>query len=103
MLGRCEHCGAECVERRIVGTNVYVTYVGAVDHLVAERLILQLAPGMDPHDRVNLMCLQRVCHGIKIGADRLLCRGDKLGFLQRLRENGWPMDRVQRALEFYGI
>ena len=102
VLGKCEHCRAECVEHTIVGTNLYVKYVGAVDHIVPERLLLQLSE-KNPHESINLMCLHKVCHGIKIGADRLLCRGDKLGYLQRLRENGWPMDRVEAALAFFGI
>ncbi len=35
-------------------------------------------------------------------AEPKLLRGDRLGFLQELTEQGWPMDAVSAALEFWG-
>lgn len=103
VLARCEHCAAETVEGKKEGETLIVRYTGHVDHIVPERMILQLCPGMNPHDPINLMCLARSCHGIKTSADRHLCRGDKLRFLQILGERNWPMGRVHTALKFYGF
>jgi len=86
-----------------VAGNLFKKYIGAVDHIVPERLVLELRPEMNPHERTNLMNLNRVCHGLKGAADAKLCRGDKLGYLQILRENNWPMERVEAALAFFHI
>lgn len=83
--------------------NKRMENIAHVDHIVCERMILALCPEMDPHHEINLMSLSRKFHGIKTSADRLLCRGDKLRFLQILNQHGWPMERVHSALEFYGF
>lgn len=80
-----------------------ILYEGVIDHIVPERLVLKLCPEKPPHFAVNLMCLAKSCHGEKGAADRALCKGDKLEFLRILRENGWPMERVEKALAFYGM
>jgi hypothetical protein len=75
----------------------------SLDHIIPERLILSMCPGQNPHEKLNLMPNCDMHHGIKGGADAKLCRGDKLGFLEVLRTNGWDMDRVEKALAHYGF
>ena len=82
--------------------NYWTVNTAHVDHVVPERLILKLTQ-QNPHEPVNLMSLDQRHHGIKTSADRLLCKGDRLGFLQILRTNNWPMERVEAALAFYGM
>lgn len=79
------------------------TKAAAADHVVPERLVLKLCRGKNPHASVNLMGLCRRHHGLKTSADRLLCKGDKLGFLAVLRKAGWPMEKVEAALAFYKL
>ena len=74
-----------------------------LDHVVCERWVLTYQPKMNPHEPVNLMWLTPEKHGIKLGADRKFCRGDLLGYLERLRTNGWPMDCVEAALRHYKL
>lgn len=35
-------------------------------------------------------------------AERMLAAGNKLGFMQYLRERNWPMERLEAALAIYG-
>lgn len=106
--GACEVCGKSTIEKKErvgedLSLNAWEVNNAHVDHIIPERMILQLCPEMDPHHKINQMTLDSSCHGIKTGADRLFCKGDKLRFLQRLRENNWPMERVEAALQFYGF
>jgi hypothetical protein len=79
---------------------VYVNRI--VDHIVPERLAVET--GKDPHARINLICIHANEHGRKRSAeDQLLKAGNMLHYLQELTRLGWPMDRVHRALNFYGI
>lgn len=73
-----------------------------VDHIVPAGLIRKLRAG-DPDNRENLQCICSTDHGYKLQADHRLCLGDKLGFLQILREHNFDMERVERALAVYGM
>ena len=74
----------------------------AIDHVIPERYVQDHPLG--PHARINLICLSFSEHAKKRAAeDQLLKAGDMLGYLQELTRLGWPMDRVHRALQFYGI
>jgi hypothetical protein len=100
----CEHCGLNLNNHGIgfASKRAAMRYRGAIDHIVPERLAL--LTGKNPHDPLNLWCLAESCHDrIKTPADKLLCDGDTPGFLARLRENGFPMKRVESALAFYGL
>lgn len=69
----------------------------SVDHVVPFRMWPENA-------LVNLLSVCRApCHASKtMQAEPRLLRGDKLGFLQKLRELGWPMELVTAALEEWG-
>ncbi len=100
----CEHCGLELNNHGIgfAGKRAAIRYRGAVDHIVPERLCLLTRK--NPHEPLNLICLAERCHNrIKTPADKLLCDGDTPGFLARLEEHGFPMERVRAALAFYGL
>ena len=74
-----------------------------VDHILAARLIQHHKLG-DPHARVNLLTLCSRCHAKKRRAEDRLCnRTNIVGWLQELNRIGFPMERVRRAMEFYGI
>lgn len=73
-----------------------------VDHIVPARLIRRLRAG-NPDHRENLQCICGTDHGYKLQADHKLCLGDKLGYLQILREHHFNMERVEQALRLYGI
>lgn len=76
----------------------------ARDHIVSVAvLLLAGVETAKAYTVENGMTLCASHHGIKTGADGLLFKGDKMGFLSRLRENGFPMDRVHKALLFYGF
>ena len=50
------------------------------------------------------MALCRKCHPKKRRAEDKLCnRTNIVGWLQELNRIGFPMERVKRAMEFYGI
>lgn len=67
----------------------------SIDHIIPFRLVMENA-------EVNLVSLCRSCHSKKTQAERLFLRGDVLGFIQRLRCNGWNMDRVGTAIRYWG-
>lgn len=73
-----------------------------VDHIVPARLIRRLRAG-NPDRRENLQCICGTDHGYKLQADHKLCLGDRLGYLQILREHHFDMERVDRALKLYGL
>jgi hypothetical protein len=73
-----------------------------VDHILPARLIRRLRVG-NPDRRENLQCICGTDHGYKLQADHKLCLGDKLGYLQILREYHFDMERVERALRIYVI
>jgi hypothetical protein len=103
-LAICEHCGLDLNNHGIgfPSKRAALRYRGAVDHIVPERLILLTR--MNPHEPINLICLAESCHNrIKTPADKLLCEGDRAGYLRTLEENGFPMERVRAALAFYGL
>ena len=72
-----------------------------VDHVVPYRLARETSK--DPNALLNLLTACISCHGKKTPLERLLLKGDVVGFLGGLRILGWPMDRVQIALDFYGL
>lgn len=73
----------------------------ALDHVCPVRLAA-LCPTEDPHDERNLMPVCVSHNNTKKKAERMLAAGNKLGFLQYLRERNWPMDTVDTALKLYG-
>lgn len=68
----------------------------SVDHIVPYRMF-------PCNDLRNLLSICRApCHAVKTsGIEPKILAGDKLGFLQGLRENGWPMDAVDVALALF--
>jgi hypothetical protein len=97
---KCEISGHQFASIKSRRSTLYVNRV--VDHIVPERLAV--TTGRDPHVRLNLICTHSNVHGRKRAAeDKLLKSGDVLTYLQELTYQGWPMDRVHRALFFYGI
>jgi hypothetical protein len=70
------------------------------DQIVPTRLIRKLRAG-NPDRRENLECICGTDHGYKLQAEHKLCLGDKLGYLQILREHHFDMERVERALALY--
>jgi 5-methylcytosine-specific restriction endonuclease McrA len=68
-----------------------------VDHIIPFRLVKR-------NDLENLISLcKSPCHGLKtLTAERLLLRGDFLGFQTILNQQGWPMPRVEAAISYWG-
>lgn len=95
LRGKCEvePCG---IDFRQAGARRHV------DHIVPARLIRRLKSG-NPDLRENLECICGACHGRKLQADHKLCMGDRLGYLEVLRVNGFDLLRVERALALYGL
>lgn len=95
LKGNCEvlSCG---VDFKIQGVKRHV------DHIVPARLIRRLRAG-NPDRRENLQSICATDHGYKLQADHRLCLGDKLGYLQILREHHFDMEGIERALLLYGI
>jgi len=73
-----------------------------VDHIIPELFLFQHGL-LNVHALENLIAIHARCHGRKKTVEDLLFRGDKLGFLSGLRCLGWPMERVEAALKFYGL
>jgi hypothetical protein len=73
-----------------------------VDHIVPARLIRRLRAG-NPDRRENLECICGTCHGYKLQADHKLCMGDKLGYLEILRNHNFDLIRVERALALFNL
>jgi len=73
-----------------------------VDHIVPARLIRQLRAG-NPDRRENLQCICGTCHGYKLQADHKLCLGDRLGYLEILRNHHFDVARAERAFLLYGL
>jgi len=73
------------------------------DHILAARFIEQHKLG-DPNARVNLVTLCQKCHPKKRRAENKLCnRTNIVGWLQELNRIGFPMQKVRKAMTFYGI
>jgi hypothetical protein len=102
----CEHCGRQLNAHGIgfdsAGELERFGSSGHVDHIVPARYVA-LHSRKDPNAPVNLMTLAITCHGIKTGADRHLCEGNKARYLEILQANHFPMDRVHVALAYYGL
>jgi hypothetical protein len=100
----CEHCGRELNAHGVgfASKAEALRFPGAVDHIVPARYVAMVS-GKNPNDPVNLMTLAISCHGIKTGADRHLCEGNKARYLEILETNHWPMERIHAALAFYGL
>lgn len=69
----------------------------SVDHIIPYRLVKR-------NDLINLISICRApCHASKTGgAEADFLRGNILGFNQRLNAAGWPMERVQAAMSWWG-
>lgn len=66
-----------------------------VDHIVPFRI-------GGSNEAVNLLTVCRApCHAAKTAAEIKLINGDRLGFDQRLRHLGWPMEKVNAAVEHW--
>jgi hypothetical protein len=73
------------------------------DHIVAARFVEWHKLG-DPDAKVNLVTLCARCHPKKRRAEDRLCnRTNIVGWLQELNRIGFPMGKVKRAMEFYGL
>lgn len=68
----------------------------SVDHIIPYRIVKENA-------LINLISICRApCHAVKTqGAEKCFLRGDMLGFVQKLREAQWPMERVQTAISYW--
>lgn len=102
----CEHCGRELNAHGIgfdtAGKLQRFGSAGHVDHIVPARLV-ELRTRKNPNEPLNLWTLAVTCHGIKTGADRHLCEGNRGRYLEILEANHFPMDRVRAALAYYGL
>lgn len=67
-----------------------------MDHIIPYRMF-------QSNDLRNLLSICRApCHAVKTQSiEPKILRGDKLGFLQGLNQNGWPMEAVQIALDLF--
>lgn len=76
--------------------------VAKVDHLVAERIIRKWHLGK-PHALINLLPCCAGCHSKKTAIEKHLEASDLLRFRQEVNRIGFPMDKVDNALRFYGL
>ncbi len=76
--------------------------LGICHHIVSERWVRKFAKGCDPHDGNNLAWLCKFCHGRVAAAEPYLFTGNRLEFLRIHRVIGFPMERGEKALGFYG-
>lgn len=68
----------------------------SVDHIIPFRM-------GGTNALVNLLTVCRApCHTRKTALEIKLLRGDRIGFDQGLRQQGWPMDKVQAAFTLWG-
>lgn len=73
-----------------------------MDHIIPARIAAEA--GKNPHAPVNLMWLSNTSHGQKKAAEeQLKGKGGMYGFVLKLKQDNWPMERVKAALEFYGL
>ena len=73
------------------------------DHIIAARFLHWHQLG-DPNAKVNLVTLCASCHPKKRKAENRLCnRTNIVGWLQELNKIGFPMERVKKAMAFYGM
>ena len=101
----CEICGEKSwIEERLTvkGLFRHTRNMLVVDHVVPERIVFYLRAG-NPHRSTNLICSCSCCHSRKTSYEQYLWRGDMLHFLAALNRAGWPMARVEKALEAYGM
>lgn len=63
-----------------------------IDHLIPRRWLEER--GVNPHQTNNLLSVCGSCHGRKKTFEDRLFRGDALGWLQGLRQLGYPVDRI---------
>ena len=74
-----------------------------IDHIIAARFIQRNELG-DANSSENLVALCAKCHPKKRRAEDRLCRRTNIvGWLQELNRIGFPMERVKKAMAFYGI
>ncbi len=73
-----------------------------MDHILAWRWV-EDRTNKNPHARENLICIHASEHGAKTAVEHLLFRGRVVQYLQELNRIGFLMERVKRAMEFYGI
>ena len=91
--GSCAICGAPGGKP---GTH-------PIDHIIAARFIQRHELG-DANSSENLVVLCASCHPKKRKAENRLCnRTNIVGWLQELNRIGFPMERVEKALEAYGM
>ena len=75
----------------------------ACDHIIPARFVTQHQLG-DPDAAINLVALCRNCHPKKRRAEDRLCnRTNIVGCLQELNRIGFPMHKVRKAAQFYGL
>lgn len=101
----CEICGEKSwIEERLTAKGLVrrMRNMLVVDHIIPERIVFYLQVGK-PHRKVNLICLCSGCHSRKTNHEQYLWRGDMLHFLAALNQASWPMGRVEKALEAYGM
>jgi hypothetical protein len=73
-----------------------------LDHIIPARIVKQ--NGIDPHHERNLMWLAHSIHAQKKAAEeQLKGKGGNYGFVQVLKQNNWPMDRVIDAMKYAKI
>ncbi len=71
-------------------------------HYFRATLIRRLRAG-NPDRRENLQCICETCHGYKLQANHRLCLGDKLGYLEILRNHHFDVEVAERALALVGL
>lgn len=73
-----------------------------LDHIIPARIAAESSK--DPHMEVNLMWLSHSLHAQKKGAEeQLKGKGGMYGFILKLKQDNWPMERVKAALEYFEL
>ena len=98
---KCSVCGAKYGKLTAVSTLSIVLPKQAIDHLLPRRFLE--GRGINPHRTGNLLSVCASCHGKKVAFEERLFAGDTLGFLQGIKQAGYPVEKVIRFALSVGL
>jgi hypothetical protein len=87
------------VDRENASITQKTTFKRAVDHLIPERFARRFFPGGDPHVLENLYVITPELHAKKTAIERLVYKGDLVGYTTELIRLGWTREQIDRALK----
>lgn len=101
----CCVCGIAYGKIQNEGPKLFIP-IQHLDHLIPRRWLEKR--GIDPHETGNILSVCGRCHGKKKACEDRLFQGDLFGFLQGLKQAGFPIHKIvtfatkMRLTEFSG-